>query len=412
MDAMNLSSRESSILNTKETFSSSFESKYVAFASYGFCFSAGLGIEFPWVHLAGNLGIFDLIFLSILFISRNNYNFFSWASLFPILIGFIALISLTYNVFFSAYYLVGFDGFFVVMRWFYYAFVVSVFAHYINNERALYSCLKWLLFGGLALLTYAWLNWQMSPKYFFGFPVLSWIQELNSNTLGFYFTLLLPLAIFLTQIRFLNRFIGVILCLILSTSALLTTSKSAALITASVLCIYMIRSKTGLFFLVSLFGGLVYFFSEIFISRWDASQTSNNDRINLIQQGVNMGSENLFIGIGPKGYDQYFNNLLTSDAHNAYVNIFAELGFFAIFIFFIMYAYVLINLLSAKSNINNNLISYIIVTIAVLIMNGMISGLTYSDKIPWIIIGLSMACVNFSQRSIKNKPTKLTINEI
>jgi len=192
-------------------------------------------------------------------------------------------------------------------------------------------------------------------------------------------------------------------------SILMTLSKSAVLISGGVLVISFIRNRRAIFISLIAIGSVLYLYGDLFIGRWDASQASNADRLNLIESGVTMASENPLIGVGPKGFSHYFDYLKTSDAHNTYVNIIAELGFFAFILFTLMFVYLMISLFRKKPFIDNTLFVLFFTSILALLLNGFVTGLPYSDKIPWILIGLLMACVNSSRNNKQKKPDQRPI---
>ena len=404
MAVTSLYSGENSIRNQRETVRNSLEIKYVFFTLGCLCFSAGLGIEFPGIYIYGNLGFVDFLILPIYVLVIKNKEKFSSVSFFPLAIGAVAFFSFSYHVLVSDYYRVGFDGLGVVLRWVYYALVTSVFAIYIKTYDQVIYCIRLLWLGGLTLICYAWINWYGSPQWFVGLPVLSWIQNLNANTLGYYFSLMVPLSVFLLMSKSIGRHSMLIVFALLYFSILMTQSKAAVLISVVLLVISFIRNRRAISISLIAIASVLYLYGDLLIGRWDASQASNADRLNLIESGVTMASENPLIGVGPKGFSHYFDYLKTSDAHNTYVNIIAELGFFAFILFTLMFVYLIISLFRKKPFIDNTLFVLFFTSILALLLNGFVTGLPYSDKIPWILIGLLMACVNSSRNNKQKKP--------
>ena len=406
---MSLCLGEKSIRNLQKAERNSLEINYVYFALGCLCFSAGLGIEFPGIYIYGNLGLVDFLILPISVLIIKNKEFLSWGSFFPFLIGVIAFFSFTYHVLASSYYKVGFDGLGVVFRWVYYALVVSVFAVYVKTYDQVIYCIRLIWLGGLTLVCYAWINWQGSPQWFFGFPVLSWIRNLNANTIGYYFSLMVPLSIFLLMSKTISKSIMLVVLAVLYFSILMTLSKSAVLISALVLVISFFRNRRATSISLIAIGSVLYLYKDLFTKRWDASQGSNSLRVHLIESGITMASENPLIGVGPKGYYHYFNHLNVTDSHNTYVNIIAELGFIALILFTFMYIYLMVNLFRKKPFMKDTLFVLFFTSILAILMNGFVTGLVYSDKIPWILIGLLMACVNSSRINKQKKPNSVFI---
>ena len=403
MAVTSLYSGENSIRNQRETSRNSLEKKYVFFTLGCLCFSAGLGIEFPGIYIYGNLGFIDFLILPITVLIIKNKEKFSWVSFFPFAIGVVAFFSFSYHVLVSDYYMVGFDGLGVVLRWIYYALVTSIFAIYVKTYEQVIYCIRLLWLGGLTLICYAWINWYGSQQWYFGFPVLSWIQNLNPNTLGYYFSLMVPMSIFLLMSRSISRPIMLIVFALLYFCILMTLSKSAVLISGGVLVISFIRNRRAISISLIAIGSVLYLYGDLFTGRWNASQASNADRLNLIESGFTMASENPLIGVGPKGFSHYLDYLRTSDAHNTYVNIIAELGFIAFILYTLMFVYLIISLFRKKPFIDNTLFVLFFTSILTLLLNGFVTGLPYSDKIPWILIGLLMACVNSSRYNKQKK---------
>tara|TARA_B100000989_G_scaffold288927_1_gene260146 strand:+ start:197 stop:805 length:609 start_codon:yes stop_codon:yes gene_type:complete len=186
-------------------------------------------------------------------------------------------------------------------------------------------------------------------------------------------------------------------------SILMTLSKSAVLISSGLLVISFIRNRRAILISLIPMGSVLYLYGDLFIVRWNVSEASNAERLHLIESGVTMASENPLIGVGPKGFSHYFDYLKTSDAHNTYVNIIAEFGFFALILFTLMFVYLMISLFRKKPFIENTLFVLFFTSILALLLNGFVTGLSYSDKIPWILIGLLMACVNSSRNNKQKK---------
>jgi O-antigen ligase len=362
------------------------------------CFSAGLGIEFPEIYLVGNLGYVDCLIILILITRLKTTYHFSWASFLTVLIGIVALFSYSYHVIFSTYYPKTFDGFGYVFRWFYYSVLISVFASQTKTNDDINDYLKLILYGGLTLTVYAWINWSFTPKYYpvepFKFlPVLSWIINLNANTLGFYLTIMIPIIIYLLISNSMNKIFLLLASFFLLSTILVTQSKAAVIISIFTFLFSFIRIKKILFLCIILLTIALFLYGEILIQRWNASISSNDSRLNLIKYALQMFNENPILGVGPKAFSEYFSFSQVRDAHNAYANLLAELGILAFTLFIALYVIVYLNLFIQKNNLNKNIFIFFISFFNVILGFGMVTGLSYSDKIPWIIIGLSIAFV-------------------
>lgn len=130
------------------------------------------------------------------------------------------------------------------------------------------------------------------------------------------------------------------------------------------------------------------------MQRWYASLESNDSRLNLINYALQMFNENPIFGVGPKAFSMYFSFSTVNDAHNAYANLLAELGIFSLVLFTALYVFVYLNLFRKKHILDKNIFIFFTSIFSVILIFGMVTGLTYSDKIPWILIGLSIAFVN------------------
>jgi len=362
------------------------------------CFSAGLGIEFPGIYILGNLGYVDCLIILILIIRFKTTYHFSWASFLTILIGIVALFSYSYHVMFSTYYPKTFDGLGYVFRWFYYSVLISVFATQTKTNDDINNYLKLLLYGGLTLSAYAWINWSFTPKYYpiepFTFlPVLTWIPNLNSNTLGYCLTVMIPIIIYLLISNSMNKIFLLLASFLLLSTILMTQSKAAVIISIIALLFSFVRIKKILILCIILLTISLFLYGEIFMQRWYASVESNDSRLNLINYALQMFNENPFLGVGPKAFSEYFSFSQVRDAHNAYANLLAELGIFAFTIFIALYVIVYLNLFRQKYILNKHLFIFFISFFNVILGFGMVTGLSYSDKIPWILIGLSIAFV-------------------
>ena len=87
-------------------------------------FSTGLGIEFPWVNLAGNLSVFDVFLCIFVFIFTRSLKL-THLSAFPVMIGIIGLCSIGYNSLFTySYHQVGFVAIPIAFRWMYFGFLL------------------------------------------------------------------------------------------------------------------------------------------------------------------------------------------------------------------------------------------------------------------------------------------------
>jgi O-antigen ligase len=376
-----------------------------------YCFYLGLGIEFPYIFLFGNLGPADvIIFILFLAIIKKDSRFPKIAII-PILIGVIYLISYYYNLLFSGYYTVGLEPFGIVIRWFYFALMIYVFFNVLTSYRQVLIVLKSLLIGGVILLIYAWINWSEYKTFLNGIPVFSWIRNLNANTLGFYFniTLLLSFFFFLREKK--KNMIYLFIAVLFFVSILMTQSKASLLIALITILLYSFRSGFVMFLALPIVGLLLYSIQDLILLRIEGSSASNNDRMSLIEHAFYMVQQSPILGIGPKGYSLFFSDMQTSDAHNAYFNIAAEAGVFASALFLLLYFLVLFKLHKNRPRINKDLYTLLTVFIVTFLLYGNVTGLIYSDKVPWLILSISIAAIykyiDFPDKSMMSRNRKV-----
>ena len=125
---------------------------------------------------------------------------------------------------------------------------------------------------------------------------------------------------------------------------------------------------------------------DVGVKRWNASQGSNQDRLNLIVNGYEMLVTSPLVGVGPKGYSSTGLTKVT-DAHNALINILAEYGILGLSAYIAFLAYIFTHFIPRIMKYSRDIGYFLFVYVLSIQLLGMTTGLTYSDKISWIILG-------------------------
>ena len=121
-------------------------------------------------------------------------------------------------------------------------------------------------------------------------------------------------------------------------------------------------------------------FLPLIEARIDGSTSSNNERLRLMNVAVTMIESRPLFGHGPKSFhnfDAIQKNVAngTSDAHNAFLGLAAELGLLAFFVFITSLTYVAIKSMKIK-----NFRRFPIALFSVYCSMGLVTGLAFSDK--------------------------------
>lgn len=368
-------------------------------------FSTGLGIEFPWVNLAGNLSVFDVFLCIFVFILTRSLKL-THLSAFPVMIGIIGLCSIGYNSLFTySYHQVGFVAIPIAFRWMYFGFLLSLYYTYSKTLKDMYLYLFSILSGVITLLVYAWYNWTFKQPEFQGFPVLAFIENLNANTLGFYFCSSISILIFLYK----KGYMSVVYFWILFTAILLSTiatiSKAAIITAALVILFYTKISVVSVVFGGILASVAIYSIWDVAAVRWSASQVSNQERTTLISNAYEMFLMSPVFGVGPKGFASTDLTSVT-DSHNAFFNVLAEYGLLGFSTYLMFVVYLLILRIPKIMKICRQEGYFLLIYFGSIQTIGLTTGLTYSDKISWIIIGCVLGAVRSSVVSVDVYPSK------
>ena len=378
---------------------------------YFYSFFAGMGIEMPLVHFAGNFGIGDFFLLAALGLQifyRKSLRI-HWLSFCLFIFGCVSLVSYANSLFIDGLNTspVGY-----IFRFFFYSVVVSLFIMTTKTLDILFNHLKCLAYGASIFLFSSWHFFFTEPGIlYYGIPTLAYLDNVNANTQAFYYTLIVPILIFLLFSGRINKKIGIFITFLFIFSAFATLSKVGwgGLILSSLFLVYVLiifKKRTTLSVLCIgfvLFAVNKYdFLFDIINKRLTSSGGSNNDRLELILNGFEIWSHYPIFGSGPKTFiyrsAEYGSfPVIARDAHNTWVNLLSDIGFLPVLLLAMIYLLAFVAAVNSKRKHSPNgfyrlqrkLTQYFFITmILLLFLWSNFTGLIYSDKIPWILLSL------------------------
>lgn len=388
---------------------------------------AGMSISFniSWFFIAGGLSYFDLLIplLIIIFIikypkAKLEFDFiFIVLALLSVISGISSLLThlnpslppadLIYffrALFFTALY-------FLVKHW------------PVTIDKVILS----VFFGLLISVFISTYVWTTSPRYF-AFTYIPMFHVLDSplgiainrNQAGMSSALAFVIAFYSFLFgRFMNRFFSLSLTIFLFIFSLLTFSKGTwVLMTVGFFLVIFARYNflgRSLFFL-SL--GIIIPIAIILPStlrdsifvRVETSEDTNLHRIQFIYDAFEIGSRYPFFGIGPGNYGAISSGsefMKTVDPHNAYLQTFSELGFFAFFLLLLLYAYSFLTAYRARiTNLDSKIV---FILLGCLFVDGFVSGLSLTSKYLYILVALIASIRLFERKNLQTPSKKITI---
>jgi len=406
-------------MNLTDNFFNSKTNKQIDFGFFKYFiflyfFHAGVGIENQALNLAGNFGYGDIvIFLTLIFLvlyKRNQIKIDSNV-LIPCVFGIISMFSILNLIIHGLDMHPALFGY--VSRWFFYGIVVLVLTNYFFSIQDLLMSLLFLILGFATQLLIVWLNWFQNGVSFMNIPTLAYIEEYNSNTIGFYMSLAyaISLSFFLKEKKASNKivtFVFVILSIFFLFSGFLTLSKGAwgcLAITSFIIFIMHMSVNFKSLIILLIFGILISIVSiytkenfdllEVVLTRLDTSTGSTNQRIDMFFSTFEILRDYTWLGAGPKSYELFGfyyvdGGHMSKDPHTALGGIFAELGIFAGFFYiFILFLYIPLKILDVMKKNYESYLYFLIINIwLVLVLFSFLSGLPSSDKILWILLSI------------------------
>ena len=219
--------------------------------------------------------------------------------------------------------------------------------------------------------------------------------------------------------RFMNRFFSLSLTIFLFIFSLLTFSKGTwVLMTVGFFLVIFERYNFLGRSLFSLALGIIIPIAIILPStlrdsifvRLETSEDTNLHRIQFIYDAFEIGSRYPLFGIGPGNYGAISSGpefMKTVDPHNAYLQTFSELGFFAFFLLLLLYAYSFLT--AYKARITNLDSKIVFILLGCLFVDGFVSGLSLTSKYLYILVALIASIRLFERKKLQTPSKKITI---
>jgi O-antigen ligase len=381
-----------------------YNDKKILYLLYAYSFFAGMGIEMPFIYLSGNFGIGEILFSTVIFIIFANDRSLKlhWIFVIPIIMGTISMISFFNAVLFDSIHI---NTFGYIFRFYFYSLMVVVYYTYTNTLKVMFNHMKFIIYGTCMFLLVSWITFFIEGGRYYGdIPTLAFLVDVNANTQAFYYSLASILTVTLLYYNAISVFRGSVLLVLLLGSDFLTLSKAGwvsiiIIVMVILLLLFKRKSKILVLSIISSCFLVIYFnldiISRTISSRLSSSSVSNQDRLDLIMNGISIWSEFPIFGAGPKTFfyrlSEYGNDLYPAtahDAHNAFINILAEIGIIAFLLFLLLWGYSLlvsVNLYRYKYSLKGlNLLFF--TTIVIILLWSNVTGLIYSDKIPWLLL--------------------------
>jgi O-antigen ligase len=392
---------------------------------YLYAFHAGMGVETPLINFAGNFGVGDLaLALAALLMTLANIPVrLSPPFVVPLLLGVLSTLSWGLSVLHGPDH---FDpsawGF--VLRWFTYALLLLLLPSVVTDRRIWWRLLAAFAAGVLLQIVAAWAIWSLAPRHqWFGIPLLA-SDTYNANTIGFYLSCGVPvlLAFLVRSRRLLPKLLLLLALLACTASAFLTASKgtwgTVGLILLGVMLLRAVSAPWLLLVFITLgVGSFVTLKAtgadEMLVTaieaRWEVSQGSNLQRLEMVQAAGEMATDYPLLGAGPKAYQAIGMRYgrYERDPHNTYVGLAAEIGLLSAVSFglamWVLYpAYLIGAGMRMRRLVTPEAIALGGFLVAVL-LQGFVTGLPASDKASWLMLGLAALHWRFAGDDARRK---------
>lgn len=381
-----------------------YRDKEILYYLYAYSFFAGMGVEMPFIYLSGNFGfpeIFFFIAIFMIFVNDGRLKL-HWIFVIPVIMGTISMLSFFNAVFVDGIYVISFG---YVFRFYFYSLMFVVYYTYTSTLKEMFNHMRFIVYGIFMYLLFSWITFFLAGGRYYGdLPVLAYLVNVNANTQSYYYSLGSILTVILLYYNAISVLRGSIILVILLGSEFLTLSKtgwvSVIIITMVVLfLLFKKKHKMVAFSLMSSIFSVIYFnfdiISRTVVSRLSSSAGSNQGRFDLIMNGISIWSQYPVFGAGPRTYfyrlNEYGSGLhpaTAHDAHHTFINILAEIGIISVLVFALMWGYSLIisiNLYRYKYSLN--ILNFLFIgIILILLLWSNVTGLLYSDKIPWLLL--------------------------
>jgi O-antigen ligase len=382
-----------------------------------------MGVEAPVINFAGNFGIGDLALalVALLMTLGNTPVRFGLPCVVPLALGVLSTVSWGFSV------LQGPDHFDptawgFVLRWFTYALLLLVMPSIVTDRRIWWAVLAAFASGVVIQILAAWAVWSAAPRYqWFGIPLLA-SDIYNQNTVGFYLSCGVPVLLaFLIRSRgLIGKLLFTLALAACTVSAFLTASKGTwATVGVILLGVALLRAfaKPWLLLLFATLGigswlavsatGVDELLTAAVKARWEVSQGSNLQRLEMARAGTEMAVDYPLLGAGPKAYQsvgaKYGRH--ERDPHNAYVGMAAEIGLpsacLFVLAFLVLYPFLLIRLMRSQRTILSAETVALGGALIGVVLQGFVGGLPASDKVSWLMLGLAAAAARIATREAR-----------
>lgn len=368
-----------------------------------YIFFVCISYNFKWFYISGSFGYIDLLLPLLLLTTAYkkkivlDFFFFALCGL-AILTCASSLYAVSSGVLDD--YKIGY-----IFRSLYF---VALYALFLNSDVSNENIIKVIMISLIFSLILCFYIWTTSPRYFgiTSMPMLHILDsptgiKVNRNESGLHASLLFALSLYgLVYKRFFNNSTNLFIVIISLLAVALTFSKGAWILSliAAFLIIFN-RYKLTKFLMVScIFIAFLFLlplsdllFLDAVLTRFSNSGHTNAFRLGYLIDAINIGTENIFFGIGPGNYKEYATEngyLITVDPHNTFAQSFAELGIGGLLLVSLLYAS---SIYQSYFNIKKEKIYIIIfVLIVMLLADSFISGLSLSMKILYILAAITM----------------------
>jgi len=418
---------------------------------YVYCFHAGASTYFPLINFKGNFGLGDIFFLvsalliiweRLMYQKKVKIEWWQYA-LTPLFLGFISLFSWTFaSIFRTNFFLIEAWGY--ISRWFVYFIVLLFIPLIIQNYRDLTECIFFLFLGLISNMLWSWYLWKKCPMYLHAVPKMHVIVNgqvlVGRNVIGFFscFAICIIFSIlFFKGSKKLWKLISLMLTPVVCFIAFSTFSKGTWVVSFfSILFVLFLAKKylrlkiykflvftliivLGLFLYLSInqkaLNKLSSYINDYNIAILDPIKRADfslNMRWLYAVSGFKIMLYNPILGIGPQAYrvaDGYYSNTYGStDPHNSFAWIGAELGLIAMFVYAIYFLYFLPKILFKCGRYSFNHPNFLGLFFLILtsfwfvfLSYSFLTGLTISTKIFWGTSGLILALNNILNKELK-----------
>lgn len=244
---------------------------------------------------------------------------------------------------------------------------------YGNNYKKLYKIIIAYILGTI-VLSVLYIAAQSSGR-------IDLIDSYDANELALVLVVFFPFTFYysLKEIGY-KRIVGLLGCCIILTALIKTDSRGGFLgfLSTVIVILFQLRKINRKYFIggiitVTLIGTVFFFIADksyldrlstIINYEKDYNTTSETGRIKIWKRGIAMMFENPILGVGPnnflyaEGQMHYYEGGKWSAAHNAYVQVGAELGIPGLFLFCMIIYKSMVKLRFKKNNKESNIDDY------------------------------------------------------